>query len=69
MPPAQGIFGNVHAPACSLFSFCERISVLWRRTRGEATAPARHFYRRLALLRVALAVVHSQKIDTQVLLL
>jgi hypothetical protein len=56
------LFGNGHAPACSFFY--ERLLVLWQRTRGSATAPARHFCRRLALalllLLVALVVVHSR---------
>jgi hypothetical protein len=49
-----------------LFVFYERISVLRRRTRDAATAPARRCCRRLALALalalfvVALVVVHSR---------
>jgi hypothetical protein len=41
---------------------CERFSVLWRRKRNAAAAPACHCCRRLvlALLLVALVVVHSR---------
>jgi hypothetical protein len=59
-------------PRACLFGFYERFSVLWRKIRGSATAPARHCCRRLALamLLVALVVVHSRfTYDTQGLLL